>query len=347
MSPSPRYMFPSFVIASEIAILAFTTYLIAINYAAYHNDRSLEPAGDDASVLSWIQLSSTPSILRLLYGCLCGDLENLPVALYAAGFAWAGLTMLCTRFSTPATLHAGHAHLIAIDAAIGTFFLVAVLLCRPPVAAPADGELKLGEKLGEPIGQQQPTTTARRSNLSAYLVREVVACWNSFRFMYMEFKLILAGWGAIHDQSIVDGLFWGQSIGFAIDALLSLGIIVQAVHALVQAFRTKTVSLFDASGYALIGDVTATIRYVLDFICICVLAVGPLTGTMLRVNQYASLVSMLLPAWCVIGTINMFSCSGMVMEAEEDEEEQEEAERPWLVTIFVDEKQRDVEDIIV
>ncbi|KAK7221641.1 hypothetical protein V2G26_009644 [Clonostachys chloroleuca] len=100
MSQSPRYIFPSFVIASEIAILTFTTYLVAINYSAYHNDRSLEPASDDASVLSWIQLSSTPSILRLLYGCLCGDLENLPVALYAAGFAWAGLTMLCTRFST-------------------------------------------------------------------------------------------------------------------------------------------------------------------------------------------------------------------------------------------------------
>ncbi|CAG9983386.1 unnamed protein product [Clonostachys byssicola] len=345
MSPSPRCIFPSFVIASEIAILAFTTYLIAINYSAYHNDRSLEPASDDASVLSWIQLSSTPSILRLLYGCLCGDLENLPVALYAAGFAWAGLTMLCTRFSTPATLHSGHAHLIAIDAAIGTFFLVAVFLCRPAAttAPVANGELKLGEKLGEPI-EQQPT---RKSNLSAYLVREVVACWNSFRFMYMEFKLVLAGWGAIHDQSIVDGLFWGQTIGFAIDALLALGIIVQALHALVQAFRTKTVSLFDASGYALIGDVTATIRYVLDFICICVLAAGPLTGTMLHVSQYASLVSMLLPAWCVIGTINMFSCSGMVMEADEEDEEKEEAERPWLVTVFVDEKKREGDVIIV
>ncbi|VUC21604.1 unnamed protein product [Clonostachys rosea] len=345
MSPSPRLIFPSFVIASEIAILAFTTYLIVINYSAYHHDRSLEPAGDDASVLSWIQLSSTPSILRLLYGCLCGDLENLPVALYAAGFAWAGLTMLCTRFSSPATLHSGHAHLIAIDAAIGTFFLVAVFLCRPAATIPADGELKLGEKLGEPIEQQQ-TPAARKSNLSAYLVREVVACWNSFRFMYMEFKLVLAGWGAIHDQSIVDGLFWGQSIGFAIDALLSLGIIVQAVYALVQAFRTKTVSLFDASGYALIGDVTATIRYVLDFICICVLALGPLTGTMLHVSQYASLVSMLLPAWCVIGTINMFSCSGMVMDAGAEEEEDKD-EQAWMVTIFVNEKKREGELIIV
>lgn len=91
---------------------------------------------------------------------------------------------------------------------------------------------------------------------------------------------------------------------------------------------------------------TATIRYVLDFICICVLAAGPLTGTMLHVSQYASLVSMLLPAWCVIGTINMFSCSGMVMEAE-DEDEKEEAERPWLVTVFVDEKKREGDVIVV
>ncbi|CAG9957233.1 unnamed protein product [Clonostachys rosea f. rosea IK726] len=179
----------------------------------------------------------------------------------------------------PNGLHTGYAHLASANTLICSVGLLAAIEKRwreiwskPEPEPEPECEYRDAEKCEEDFEEAIPTTTVstvpKKAGDAVRAVLIFFAAWAAYRFIRLEISLIPQGWSTIED----------------------LG--------------DRTVSLFDVSGYALVGRVVLLLRQLFEMIYIGLTACVIVTGTtIVAPMDFMKIAFSLLGGWALCGVL--------------------------------------------
>ncbi|CAI6088005.1 unnamed protein product [Clonostachys chloroleuca] len=309
MASPKRQGMPSMILA-----VAGTTSGLSISYSAFRFFMSPTAKLNTDEIFLVAKMAPLLGTTRLFLQAFSQDLPDDEFGIFCA--FWAQFMYSALYLSgRPNGLHTGYAHLASANTLICSVGLLAAIEKRwreiwskPEPEPESECEYRDAEKCEEDFEEAIPTTTIstvpKKAGDAVRAILIIFAAWAAYRFIRLEISLIPQGWSTIEDLGVLDTFISSIRGTLVTDLALMAVLFVLTAVPLTVAIKDRTVSLFDVSGYALVGRVVLLLRQLFEMIYIGLTACVIVTGTtIVAPMDFMKIAFSLLGGWALCGVL--------------------------------------------